>query len=226
LILALAPISTGAVEPVPPAGTPYGVDEKPFGMSLAEWEAAWNEWFYSIPKASSPMTGGRGKLSGVGQRMPVWFLPTFDPGDHTFSQNIPSGYALFVPVLNEVHADYGTSVLASFTEGQAKFITKELDQLPVPGVDIDGVSVPDLARYRAQTPMFSFLLPEGNLFGRDVPSGSTLHMQAIAEGYNLLVPPLSAGKHVIHTQAMLFGDKNAIVPVNTTYQLIVLAWPR
>ena len=39
------------------------------------------------------MTGGRGKLSGVGQRMPVWFLPKFDPGDHTFLQNIPSGYA-------------------------------------------------------------------------------------------------------------------------------------
>lgn len=217
---------TGSVQGSPSPAVPYAPDEKPFGMSLAEWEAAWYQWFVSIPVASGPTAGSKGKFAGVGQRMPVWFLPAFS-ADKTVSQIVPAGYALFVPVTGELAEDVVGSVKLDFTQNKARQIAKDLDQLPVPNADIDGVAVPDLARYRVQTPVFSFILPEGNVLGRtDVPSGGVLHEEAIAEGYHFLMPPLPVGKHVIHTQATVFTGRNTTGTVNVTYQLTVADWPR
>ncbi len=64
LMLVWLPGIGRATEVAPPAGTPYGAEDKPFGLSLAEWEAAWNEWFFSIPLATSPAVGTKAKFTG------------------------------------------------------------------------------------------------------------------------------------------------------------------
>ncbi len=157
--------------------------------------------------------------------MPVWFLPELDASDKTIAVTIPAGYALFVPLHNEFQADIVGSVLLSFTQNQAKLITKELDALAVPTIDVDGVPVADITRYRVQTPVFSFILPDAAVL-KGYPTGSPLHMQAIGEGYNVIFSPLSVGKHVIRTQAQVVGDRHTLLPVSPTYQITVQKWPQ
>ena len=69
---------------------------------------------------------------------------------------------------------------------------------------IDGVDVTDLNTYRFQSPLFNLTLPENNIFG--LPAGTT---QAVADGFWILLEPLTAGNHDIQ-----FGG--GLVDVSTT----------
>jgi hypothetical protein len=192
LLVLAAPVRRGLAQ----GGiTPLAPDAMAYGLSLAEWAAAWNQWWTSIPKATYPGSDPTGQYCGVGQRMPVWFLPVFEPGEHTLECTVPAGQAIFFGV------EYFAWSSFSLTD-----LTRAIDEAPVPEASIDGVVIPDIKRYRVQTPIFTIILNWDNVLGYDVPYGESLAFPAAAEGYYILMPPLPAGKHVIHTQASIGGD--------------------
>ena len=59
---------------------------------------------------------------------------------------------------------------------------------------VDGMSLPDLQRYRVQSPLFSFTVPANNIVG--IKGGTTT--QGVSDGYWVFLQPLSAGNHNIH----------------------------
>jgi hypothetical protein len=58
---------------------------------------------------------------------------------------------------------------------------------------IHGKKVDELASFRAQSPVFGFTLPAGNLFGVDQGAGFL-----VSDRYWLMLRPLSPGKHKIY----------------------------
>ena len=76
-----------------------------YGRTYSDWSAAWWQWTFSIPVASHPLFDN-GDCS-VGQSVPVWFLGgkfcisgQNCPGTATRSCSVPSGKALYFPILN------------------------------------------------------------------------------------------------------------------------------
>lgn len=85
---------------------------------------------------------------------------------------------------------------------------------------IDGVSLQNMTKYRAQSSLFGFSFSKDNLGG--VPPGPT---QGVADGFWAILPPLTAGNHTIHFKAAAVqpattGTSNSFV-IDATYHLAV-----
>ncbi len=66
---------------------------------------------------------------------------------------------------------------------------------------IHGKKVDELASFRAQSPVFGFTLPAGNVLGVDQGAGFL-----VSDGYWLMLRPLSPGKHRIHFRRAYKSD--------------------
>ena len=82
---------------------------------------------------------------------------------------------------------------------------------------IDGDSVENLRQQRVQSPAFTITYPDDNFGG--VPAGP--YAPNISDGYWLLLPPLSAGRHTIYFRGEATDGlfKGAVIEV--TYKLFV-----
>lgn len=69
----------------------------------------------------------------------------------------------------------------------------QLDKVTNLATAIDGVSISNLHQYRAQSSIFDLNLPNNNVFG--LTPGPT---KSVADGFWIILHPLSAGKHDIH----------------------------
>jgi hypothetical protein len=72
----------------------------------------------------------------------------------------------------------------------AKF---QADHITAVACSIDGVAVPNIDRYRFTSPQFRFNAPTPWIFGETGGQGT-----AVADGYFVMVTPLSRGAHTIH----------------------------
>lgn len=224
------------------AGTALGVNlnpkiipphAKPHGKSYGEWGAAWMAWT-QIPAAENPILDTTGQFGDVGQSGPVWFLPgtTFGiSAERTLS--VPKGKALFFPVLDTLWWAPNDLPLAALVAQQ--FLGLDPDTLAdeelirllarfAIGPDaeltltIDGVTIQNLEQYRADSPFFHLAHTE-LIDDLGVPIADD-HM-AVADGYWVMLAPLTPGSHVIHFTARLnnpfFGPFEATV----THHLLV-----
>ncbi len=66
-------------------------------------------------------------------------------------------------------------------------------------IEVDGKPVQDVASYRVVSPQFSFIAPDPNFLG--VPGGGA--GTAVADGYYVLLAPMSKGVHTILIQGAL-----------------------
>ena len=194
----------------------------PFGATLGEWQARWFTWLMEIPAPSNPALDETGALCGVDQSGPVWFTaPVFHSGTTTRACTIPAGKAIFLlgignecsnieppPFFGATEAELRTCAAAGFDEFFADATVS---------ISVDGIEVENLDSYRTQTPLFSYTLPEDNLFG--LPAG-TVASKAISDGSAVIVKPLPPGEHRIETHifASVFGGT-----VDVIYNLTVVA---
>jgi hypothetical protein len=172
-----------------------------FGKSYAEWSAEHWKWTYSLPADHHPLTDTAD--CSTGQSGKVWFLGgTFTPtpvgpglvvGTAHRVCTIPSGIALFFPILNvEASVLEGNGTTESQLRAAAISLQDHAENL---ACTIDGVAIQDLDSYRVQSPLFTFgPLPVNNLLG--APAGAT--SPSVADGVYLLLAPLSRGQHTIH----------------------------
>ena len=78
------------------------------GLSYGEWGAAWWQHMFSIPAATNPMLDTTGANALIDQSGPVYFLAgTFGGGEATRTVTIPSGKALFFPIVNGCYDNGG-----------------------------------------------------------------------------------------------------------------------
>jgi hypothetical protein len=193
-LITTAPIQAQSVSTVPP-GT--SVD----GVSQAEWSRAWWQWAGSFERNESPVADQTGALCGRGQSGPVWFLAgTYGTHRTTRACRAPRGKHLFFPLINYIVMPRpGVPITCLRVKSDASAMTNDVSALVL---DIDGVRVPDLVSYRqATTQCFDMgARTEGRV--RVFPSA--------ANGYYVMLRPLSPGRHEINFGGALPGMLQAV----------------
>lgn len=208
-----SPIASPAVEVVvlPPDATVGG-------LTLGEWSARSWQWFFSFPKAVNPLLDTTGERCGYGQSGPVFFLAGADAAVER-KCTVPVGVTLFVPLAGSECSTAESPPFFGRDEAELTACAVDaLNHVPATGIadmslTVDGQSVGDLADYRVSTPLFSLVLPIGNLLGTELAAAN-----AVADGYQVLLAPLPAGDHVL--ELAIPGPDRLIV---TTYRLSVVA---
>jgi hypothetical protein len=187
-----------------------------------EW---WN-WALQFPIDECPLIDADGSLCEGGQSGKIWFLAGTYAGDTERYCTVPAGKAIFFPIINGLSfapdfPDPGSLCDVPFlsTEEQVRCdVNKDIDPVDFLECEIDGVALQDLFSYRVESPEggYTFSLPEGSIYnGWGLPAGD--RYPAVADGYWILLPPLSKGEHVIHFRA---GAENEIWQ-DMTYYLTV-----
>lgn len=179
----------------------------PYGTSMERWSELIWKWIYRQPAEANPLLDPTGASCAVDQQGPVWFLPSVIPGGPQFvaerSCTIPRQKALLVQtsaILNDYpcpdptfHPAPGQSLYDFLLEGAATFI----DTVNFLEVTIDGVSQPDMLRFR---------FTSGDLFQvkGDLSLQTALdscitggQQPAVADGYLFMVKPLAPGQHTL-----------------------------
>ena len=158
-------------------------------MSQAEWSRVWWQWAGSFQRIDSPVGDQTGALCARGQGGPVWFLAgTYGTHRTVRTCKIPSGKHLFFPLINYIVMPRpGVPISCLGVTSSASTMTNDVFALVL---DIDGVRVPDLVSYRqATTQCFDMgARTEGRI--KVFPSA--------ANGYYVMLKPLSPGKHEIN----------------------------
>ena len=81
----------------------YDRKSRPFGKSWEKWAELWWLWCYSQPSDSNPISDLTGKYSASGQLYEkVWFLAGTFGGRAERICQIPSGRAIFFPIINDI----------------------------------------------------------------------------------------------------------------------------
>ena len=191
-----------------------------YGRTFSEWDAAWQQWAYSIPVANHPLFDN-GNCS-VGQSGMVWFLggkfcTNTDPqcGHYNNVQRsctVPRGKFLYFPVDNAEDSALEESVAehpGDVNYQQIGYMRQGWDPwanpAPTEHAIIDGIVVPHLERYAVQSTVFGFTIPEDNylkaLYGlpNEFPAGS--YYPAVDDGRYLMLEPLPPGNHTIRIGA-------------------------
>ena len=191
---------------------------KPYGKTYAQWSAAWWQWALALPVENHPFIDIADIDVAAGQSGNVWFLASpFGTVEGTVT--IPAGKALFIGMINIEASSLETPPFYGATEAEQRAIANSFADLIVNvSCSIDGNTVPSIDRFRVESPQFEFTAPTPWIFG---PTGGT--GTSVADGYYVMVAPLSAGQHTIqYSGAFRFsetpGDEAVI---DTTYHVTV-----
>jgi hypothetical protein len=178
-----------------------------YGKTYSEWGAQWWKWFYELPQTAGncviPYDDPTGEKCTYGQTGDVWFLAG-TPGGVAVRDKcvIPANKALLIPIVNFAADNGGVPPAQQLDEAGLKAIIEgQMKDVIVPDlmVVIDGASVPDLGRYRAEPTKLSYTLPpEPNMYTcAGAPGVTGLVDPSFSGGYYIMLPPFSAGKHSV-----------------------------
>jgi hypothetical protein len=173
---------------------------KSYPLTYGEWGARWWQYVMGIPADQNPLADLTGEKCGLGQWGPVFFLMGTMGGAAERTCNVPLGKALFFPIQNTMCSipEDGTT-LADISRPDCNVdavIPKTLS------VTVDGVDLKRLYKYRGKT-FFSFTGGAPSVFGSwpVAPHYEGYHETAFADGYWVMLKPLSAGLHDLHFKA-------------------------
>jgi hypothetical protein len=163
---------------------------KPYGKTYGQWSTAWWQWALSQPVAGHPFVDDPSFNVASGQSGSVWFLAT-PFGTVERQVTIPVGKSLFVGLLNAEASDLeGLGATEAEQRDTANFLANHIVN---PSCTIDGVTIGNINSYRVTSAQFIFSAPSPWIFGETGGTGT-----AVADGYYVMVAPLSVGTHTIH----------------------------
>jgi len=199
------------------------IKSNPVGQSYGNWAATWWKWVLGIPLAVNPLMETTGEFCAQGQVGQVWFLAGSIVGTADRSCTVPTGKALFFPLINNFYGAFLNDDPVTRTE---EFVRAAAScTLPAYiSASIDGSPVPNPTEFftdpsGSQSPLFTVQLPPGNLFGLDEATAPKLQLSPSAEqGYYLFVRPLPPGNHTIRWTASGCTSGNS---QDITYHLTV-----
>ena len=179
--------------PVAPDGVAFAPEAEIQGASLGTWSARYWQWVTSLPVGANPAQDPSGARCGYGQHGPVFFVPRSMP-----PCTVPAGAAVFIPIAGSECSTLEPPPFHGENEEElAACAAGEADRYTGVAVRVNGEVVPEIERYRAQSPVFTLQLPEDNILA--VPAGTG---RAVADGYQIVLPPLGPGTHeiVVHVE--------------------------
>jgi hypothetical protein len=201
------------------APNPLPSNSNAYGKGYAELSADWLEWLLAIPNGSNPLLDPDGAFAAVGQSGKVWFLVGTAGGPASRAVTVPVGTALFFPIVNYfwVNApEYGDVPWSADQESDVRnLLAAYVDTAHDVVLEIDGRTVPNVGGLRLSGSVGECTLPNDNLFG--VPFDPVPH-ECVADGYWVLLPPLSVGNHTIHFAGGFAADGFSL---EVTYQVTV-----
>lgn len=209
-----AVLAQGATPQASPAAGPTVLppDAPAYGATYAEWAGRYFQWHLSFPPAVSPSTDPTGERCGYGQAGPVFFLAGgepafFEPGGTPPAEDpapareciVPAGVPLLLHLFGANCSTVEPPPFFGRDEAELRACaTALLDPPTVLTASVDGVAIPDLERYRVQTPLFRVALPADNWLGVEPAT-----VEAVGEGYFLLLAPLPPGEHEVRFGGVL-----------------------
>jgi hypothetical protein len=213
-------------------------DSVAFGRTYSELTAAWWQWMLSIPATAHPLfdttadcnTGQTGRVFFLGGKFCATSGPPCNAGSADRTCTVPAGKALFFPVVNIEDSTLEESRPSSQTPQCApeqpnptincmrKFTEFVLKDVTLLSVQIDGNPIPNVeSNFRVQSPAFDFTLPASNNIlnasGEGPFNGGTYSL-AVADGFYVLLAPLSPGRH-----SLQFSAKFGTFPFTIKYHL-------
>lgn len=191
----------------------FSPDSEVFGMTYTEWTVRWWQWLLSVPREYSPATDISGLYASQNQDVPnVWFLAGTFGGHAERTCTIPSGKAIFMPIINYECSLAGTPGISDEIQLEP-MCKKEIDDIKDVSFQIDGLLISDLSLYRVCSPLFDVHLTENNIL--NVSSGNT---KMITDGFWIFLKPPTIGRHSLIT----FGScQSGKINVGTSYNLVV-----
>jgi hypothetical protein len=200
------------------------VVSKPHGKSYGEWAGAYWQWALSIPADRNPITDATGAFAGEAQSGPVWFLAGTFGNSADRSSTIPAGKTLLVPVSHWIFGagvfDCDPTVPGVPCDVDALRLTAaaNTEAADVLEVTIDGVPVQNVRNYRAfSADPFSLTFPENSVVG--VPAGT--YSPQVADGYWLMLAPLSNGAHTIEIRVRAPGTIFGLIEYTVIHRLTI-----
>lgn len=226
-LLTTMPLAQAARNPnpgvVPPQATAYG-------HSYGEWGAMWWQWALGLPPDINPVLDPTGEFCDSGQQGQVWFLAGTFGGPAERVCEVPSGKAIFFPIVNwtlwepDDH-EAAVAVAESLGIDPSQLTDAELMQLGVAWLTdqstplsctVDGVPLSDLNSYRGTPTAYDLVMDDqlAELFG--IEGG--LKSPAAADGYWLMLKPLPPGEHTIEWH----GAANIGDPLPTSFTVDII----
>ncbi len=230
LLVILVATCAFAGNPAPGNPSVYPPDSTIFGMSYAEWEAAWWQWVFTIPAAENPLYGNATDCF-VGQTGgPVLFLGgSAGSGPTVHNCTAPYGKAILVPLINIEcsSVEIGTIFDGSTPQKARDCIGTWADGIGISTLKatIDNQKITNLENYRIQTPYFYFLQPETGSYlgypGYPTELSGWSSGYAASDGYWLMIKPLSKGLHVIHLKGAFVSGPGYPFSQDLTFNITV-----
>jgi len=205
-----------------PFGSLVPPNSTPFGMTFGEWSARWWQWAFMLPFDQGPYNwpNETNPDCSTGQLGPVWFLAGYSPDPQGNAINltchIPAGKALFFPIINNECSSLESDPYHGATPQERRECAQRDTQGATLKVKIDGQTIKNLTKYRAQSPDFDIVVPPApNALG--LPTGA--FGQSGADGYYLMLIPCP-GHHTIEIDAEI-QNSSVSFQIDTKYVLIV-----
>jgi len=187
--------------------------------------ARWWQWAMETPASQSPLLDQTGQFAALNQpHGAVWFLAGNEGGTSVRSITVPSGKAIFFPVVNVFDVEDGTAVGGGGKVFSVKNPLQTAQALvgtiiaTATGMfcSVDGNPVPINSNNLEVSTPFTLNLDSDNLLG--LPKG--VYYPTVDSGYYVFLPPLSSGQHTIHFGGGLtfFGPFSLDVTYHITVQ--------
>jgi hypothetical protein len=213
----------------------FPINSRPYGQTYGQWSARW--WQYAFQQTTLDICA----TDKPGSQ--VTFLAG-TPGDPvTNSCTVPTGKAIMFPVFNVEWSVAEAIAQQNATPGQSCFLPDQPNGTSDAALqacataqanhalaadaslkaDVDGVTLQNLTNYRAVSPPFTFTTVDGNPFGLCPADGPCpLTSRAVADGFWIILTPLSPGAHTIHfTASVPFPELRFTFNTDTTYHLTI-----
>ncbi len=189
--VASPPVASPAASPV--AAVPvYPPDAEVAGADQATlMEQRWR-WQLSLPIGANPGHDVTGASCGAGQGGQIFFLPS-----NLAPCSVPAGLPVAVPLVGGIctagdpTVDGGDVDLRACAHGEA-------DRYTAVRLWVDGDELPEIDAWRFTTRVFEVQLPEHDVLGLNAEE-----TEAVASGWQVILPPLSPGEHEVIVHAEL-----------------------
>jgi hypothetical protein len=187
------------------------------GLTYSDWGDAFWQWVVSTPAADCPLLDGAGPDQFSG---PVFLLANAGavPGESNIAEcsvNVGRHQALLLPLatvnLGPAEVCVAADPCGPSAEGQVATMRECaaacMDQIADLYASVDGNPLQDLGQYRVHSSQpFTCLYPEGSWLSGEYPGGTIgdeagVIPVAVADGYYLLLSPLSKGQHTVSYDA-------------------------
>lgn len=174
---------------------------KVYGKTIGNWGHAWWQWALNFPTADNPILLDGNVDCSAGQSGKVWYLAGTFGGSADRTCSIKKGKAIFFPLLNGIFwTPLDPNVPEDCTdESSCRGVSANIDAITSWTCIVDDTPCVWFVQVvRAQSDARPVNLPDGSIAVTDFGYAAGVREISIADGYWVMLDPLSRGNHTIH----------------------------